>query len=79
MKPKPKVMPWETKLWGVMLLPSRHDVGNVLIANRDWRPLLFSSRYECREWIRRQHMRFSGERYRCVRVRERVEVCDESQ
>ena len=79
MKTEPKVKSWETKLWGVMLLPSHHDVGNILIGNRDSRPLLFYTRDECREWIREQHIRFFGERYRCVRVRERVEVCDESQ
>lgn len=40
------------------------------------RPLLFQTRKECRAWIKARRCEYFGKRYRCVRVRERVEVVE---
>ena len=43
------------------------------------RVLLFNTRRECRAWIndQRKDGKFGSNHFRCVRVRELVEVCDD--
>ncbi len=80
--------PWDRKLWGVVLMhrmPRERDtmLGSLWDAGvgarytypgEPVRKLLFQTRKECRAWIKAYRCEYFGKRYRCVRVRERVEV-----
>ncbi|MDE2470260.1 MAG: hypothetical protein KGL35_16300 [Bradyrhizobium sp.] len=82
--------PWDRKLWGVTLMPTQPESGErPLLLGSLWddgveergaypgeptRAFLFQTRNECRAWIKARRGDFFGKHYRCVRVRERVEV-----
>ena len=79
MKPKP----WDRKLWGVssgaLLVSTGWDDGyqarRSCYDDEPRMPLLFRTRAGCRAWIKAQPRRTFT--LRPVRVRERVEVCDD--
>lgn len=87
MKPKP----WDRKLWGVALMPSNTRDSPLLLGSlwdkdtwqhetypgQPLRTLTFQKRKQCRAWIAAHRGDYFGKDYRCVRVRELVEVCDE--
>ena len=82
--------PWDRKLWGVTLMPTQPERGErpLLLGSlcddgvvrrgaypgEPTRKLLFQSRKDCRAWIKAHRGDYFGKHYRCVRVRERVEV-----
>lgn len=82
--------PWDRKLWGVVLMHWMPGERDNLLGSR-WhgdvaargaylgeptRAFLFQTRKECRAWIKAHRCEYLGKRYRCVRVRERVEVVE---
>ena len=83
---KPKV--WDRKLWGVALAPNKiRDCPSLLVSSWDnstWqvyagqptRPMIFQTRKQCHAWIAAHRGDYFAKQYRCVRVRERVEVIE---
>ena len=73
-----KQKPFDRLMWGVLATHVSRNFDCCLLWNMG-RPKVFRTREECRDYIRTEKPFYRLFSLRPVRVRESVEVCDESQ